>query len=222
MSLINYIRHPEPYTSAGDKNTSGNGSVMRACPVPILYHDDEEKAMDVSAKQSRVTHQGDEAAECSRLMAHIIVQGLNGASLRDVLDNLRNTFTTPLESVQKLACAEQEGEDPNRDWRWKTDGEYKFGPARGGNNSGYVGSYVMDALAMALHVLWTTTSFRDAVIKIVNLRGDSDSTGSVVGQIAGAFYGVSQIPKDWVSTVAEWDHYTIPLRGYMLVHKHFI
>ena len=48
----------------------------------------------------------------------------------------------------------------------------------------------MDGLAMALHVLYYTNSFKDAIIKVVNLRGDSDSVGSVVGQIAGAYYGL--------------------------------
>lgn len=222
MSMKRYLVYQEDYTKAGDKNVSGNGSIMRACPVPILFHDDEEKAMEISAKQSLVTHQGEEAAECCRLMAHIIVRGINGESLRDVLDNLGNTFVTPVESVQKLARSEQEGENPDRDWRWKINKQYKFSPARTKSNPGYIGSYAMDAMAMALNVLWNTNSFKDAIIKIVNLRGDSDSTGAVLGQIAGAFYGLDEIPKEWVKTVAKWDHYTIPLRGYMLVNKHLL
>lgn len=44
----------------------------------------------------------------------------------------------------------------------------------------------MDALAMALHCVHSTDSFSAALLKIVNMRGDSDSTGAVCGQIAGA------------------------------------
>lgn len=53
------------------------------------------------------------------------------------------------------------------------------------NQPGYIGSYAMDGLAMALHCVWTTTNFKDALLKCANLRGDSDSVCAVVGQIAG-------------------------------------
>lgn len=33
----------------------------------------------------------------------------------------------------------------------------------------------------------------------VNLGDDADTTGAVYGQIAGAFYGASGIPEDWLS-----------------------
>ena len=76
----------------------------------------------------------------------------------------------------------------------------------------------MDGLAMALHVLYTTNSFKEAVLKGVNLCGDADSVGSVIGQIAGAFYGLDSIPKDWIETINRWDNNEIALRGYILCH----
>lgn len=48
---------------------------------------------------------------------------------------------------------------------------------------------------MALHCVYSTTSFSEALIKCANLRGDSDSVCAVAGQIAGAFYGFQAIPK---------------------------
>ena len=85
-------------------------------------------------------------------------------------------------------------------------------------NPGYIGSYCMDAMAMALHVVYTTNSFEDAIIKVVNLRGDSDSVGAVVGQIAGAYYGFKKIPIEWIKVIEKWDKQEIALRGYMLCH----
>ena len=71
---------------------------------------------------------------------------------------------------------------------------------------------------MALHVLYTTNSFKEAILKGVNLCGDDDSVGSVIGQIAGGFYGLDSIPKEWIKTINRWDHNEIALRGYILCH----
>ena len=59
--------------------------------------------------------------------------------------------------------------------------------------------------AMALHCVWSTQSFSEALLKVINLRGDSDTVGSITGQIAGALYGVEDIPTDWIATVQRWD-----------------
>jgi ADP-ribosylglycohydrolase len=34
---------------------------------------------------------------------------------------------------------------------------------------------------MALHCLYTTSSFEEALVKIINYAGDSDTTGAVCG-----------------------------------------
>jgi len=36
------------------------------------------------------------------------------------------------------------------------------------------------------------------LIGVVNQGGDADTTGAIVGMIAGAYYGVGSIPKRWV------------------------
>jgi ADP-ribosylglycohydrolase len=206
-----------PYTKAGDKNTSGNGSVMRNAAVPICFYKDMDKARDISKKQSKVTHQGDEAASCCELLSFVVVKLINGGELKNILDNLNNEFKCEVESVNILAKSEQEGNDVDRNWNWK-DKNFKYSENRVKRNPGYIGSYCMDCMAMALHVCYYTNSFDEAIIKVVNLRGDSDSVGSVVGQIAGAYYGLRKIPKEWIKVVQKWDHQEIALRGYMLLH----
>ncbi|AMV39611.1 ADP-ribosylglycohydrolase family protein [Planctomyces sp. SH-PL62] len=49
-----------------------------------------------------------------------------------------------------------------------------------------------------LYVLLTTDSFEEAIIEIVNLGGDADTTGAILGAIAGAHYGVDAIPRHWL------------------------
>ena len=36
----------------------------------------------------------------------------------------------------------------------------------------------------------------------VNLGDDADTTGAIYGQLAGAYYGVESIPKEWRDKIA--------------------
>lgn len=55
---------------------------------------------------------------------------------------------------------------------------------------GYIGSYCMDALSMALHTVMFSNSFNEVACKNADLGGDCDTVGSIACQIAGALYGV--------------------------------
>ena len=59
-------------------------------------------------------------------------------------------------------------------------------------NPGYIGSYCMDGLVMALHIVWFTTSFKDCAIWATNMGGDCDTLGAISCQIAGSIYGFNQ------------------------------
>ena len=75
----------------------------------------------------------------------------------------------------------------------------------------------MDAMAMALNILINSNNFKEAILKGVNLRGDADSLGAVIGQIAGAYYGIDGIPEEWIKVIYNWDKdKEIALRGYIL------
>ncbi|WP_165250782.1 ADP-ribosylglycohydrolase family protein [Paludisphaera soli] len=49
-----------------------------------------------------------------------------------------------------------------------------------------------------LYVLLTTDSFEEAIQEIVNLGGDADTTGAILGALAGAHYGIDEIPSRWL------------------------
>jgi ADP-ribosyl-[dinitrogen reductase] hydrolase len=58
--------------------------------------------------------------------------------------------------------------------------------------------FVTASLHAALWAISRTSSFRDAVLLAANLGEDADTTAAVAGQIAGAIYGVSGIPAEWL------------------------
>ncbi len=49
-----------------------------------------------------------------------------------------------------------------------------------------------------LYILLTTNSFEEAITEMVNLGGDSDTTGAMLGAMAGAHYGANAIPTQWI------------------------
>ncbi len=221
QSFEEFVRHKTEFTTAGDLHTSGNGSLMRNAPVALLYRADRALAEAMSYKQSKTTHQGEEAAECCRLLTRCILSGIRGDGTPRFLDRLDDGFRSRTYSVGCLARSEQEAprkdneghrlEDRNWDWRSR---DFRYSPTRASAQPDYVGSYAMDALSMALHCVWSTSSFPAALLQCANLRGDSDTTTAITGQIAGAIYGASAIPVEWIETVLRWDpHSDILLRA---------
>lgn len=172
-SFAEFIKNEnESFTQAGDKETSGNGSIMRNSPIPLFAHYDLNYATQLAYEQSRSTHQGEEAAECCRLLTFIVVNAFHkGDGTKNVLNHL-SEFKSKLYSVNCLAQSKnEESHEENkhlkledRKWNWK-DKTYRYCESRAVKKPGYIGSYVMDALAMALHCVWTTNSFEEALLK---------------------------------------------------------
>lgn len=68
-----------------------------------------------------------------------------------------------------------------------------------------------------LYVLLTTESFEDALVEIVNLGGDADTAGSILGAMAGALYGERAVPSRWLDAVRNREG--LALRGQALVDR---
>lgn len=62
--------------------------------------------------------------------------------------------------------------------------------------------YVVDTLKACLWCIGTTNSFKDAVLKAVNLGEDTDTIGAITGTLAGAKYSLASIPKEWIEKLA--------------------
>lgn len=222
----------ETISSYGKKDDeNGNGTIMRLAPIPIAFVNDLEKCLEYAAKQNYTTHNGTEAAECCRLLSFILWNFLNIEKVQDCkmfMEQLGNSFTSSCKAVQYLAESRQEDEESlkmanpkfcktveDRDWNWKKP-NYKYSPLRV-QKGGLVGIYCMDATTMALHTVYHTTSFKEAMLKAVNLGGDADSVGAVVGMIAGAMYGYNEDMKKWyLDYVAKWDENKCAIRAYKL------
>lgn len=58
-----------------------------------------------------------------------------------------------------------------------------------------------EALAIALYAALATPDFTSGVLLAVNHDGDSDSTGAMAGNLLGAWRGIDNVPRTWLSRV---------------------
>src|SRR5512137_2103014 len=64
--------------------------------------------------------------------------------------------------------------------------------------SGQASGYVAETMQTVMHFLFTTGSFEECRVGVVNQGGDADTTGAIAGMIAGALYGEAAIPAQWL------------------------
>ena len=65
------------------------------------------------------------------------------------------------------------------------------------------GGYVLHTLEASIWCLITTNSYKEAVLKAVNLGYDTDTTAAVTGGLAGLLYGYECIPGNWLEKIAQ-------------------
>lgn len=63
--------------------------------------------------------------------------------------------------------------------------------------------YVIDTLEAALWTFFHADGYRDTILKAINLGGDTDTIAAIAGGIAGIYYGLNDIPKGWIQSIAK-------------------
>jgi ADP-ribosyl-[dinitrogen reductase] hydrolase len=64
--------------------------------------------------------------------------------------------------------------------------------------SGMATGYVVDTLQTVFHHFFRSRSFEECLVTVVNQGGDADTTGAIAGGLAGAYYGMREIPRRWL------------------------
>lgn len=179
QALKKYQRTRDPFSGSTDPQSAGNGSIMRLAPVPMFYALSLEKTIRYSGESSRTTHAAIEAVECAQLFGAQLHAALLGASKQEILAS--SGFEPHAQKVKALANV-----------------SYADKNEQGVRGSGYV----VESLEAALWCFLNTNTFKEAVLLAANLGDDADTTAAIVGQMAGAFYGVPAIPEKWLNTLS--------------------
>ena len=67
------------------------------------------------------------------------------------------------------------------------------------------GGYVVHSLEAAVWCLLNSESYSECVLMAVNLGNDTDTTAAITGSLAGAIYGLENIPAQWMDTLLKKD-----------------
>ena len=173
-ALRRFLESGEPFAGSSEPHTAGNGSLMRLAPIPLFFHSSAEDVAEYSALSSRTTHSAPEAVECCRLLGVLIDRILGGTDKAELFSSCVPILSEP--AVAELA----KGSHLDKD-----------------SSSITGGGYCVESLGAALWCFAHTDAFEGAILEAVNLGDDADTTGAIVGQLAGAYYGASGIPIAW-------------------------
>lgn len=184
-----------PLEAGGTSESSnGNGSLMRILPLAYCYKTLKFPELIERIHQvSCITHAHRRSQIACGIYISVAVNLLQEFEPQSAyfqgLQNVKAIYSTP-EYTPELHYFET-----------ILSGEIANLPIDSINSGGYV----IDTLEASLWCLLNSSSYAEAVLKAVNLGGDTDTTAAVTGGLAGIYYGVDNIPAAWINQIARKD-----------------
>ncbi len=185
-AIENYTKYRLSWKECGQENEygNGNGSLMRIHPF-VLYtyrlETDIRTKIDIVELASALTHAHQRAKTACGIYAFI---------LWELLDN-------PTKEAVNVGL--QKGKE-----YYRNNSQYSHYARLFDANFLHTrrediksGGYVVDTIEAAIWCLLTTDTYRDCILKAVNLGDDTDTVAAIAGGLAGALYGYEGIPQAW-------------------------
>lgn len=173
-------------------DSKGCGGVMRVAPVGLFawrlrQQESPQDAFRLGTELAALTHGHPTGALTGGVLAVLILALTDGASLHEALvvakailrsESGHEETLRAIELAETLAASGQPHE-----------------AAIAQLGQGWIAE---EALAISIYCALVARNFKQGVILAVNHDGDSDSTGSITGNLLGAMHGVKAIPSEWL------------------------
>lgn len=144
-------------------NSYGNGAAMRISPIGYLF-DSEKEISDEVLKATRPSHKTAQAINGAEAVALTIYMARKNINPDFIKEYIVNRYGYDLEyDFEKLLCTNT------------------------------FNSSCEETVKQLLYLLFSSDSFKEAVLKAVAIGGDTDTTACITGSMAEALFG---IPKD--------------------------
>ena len=192
QSIINLSKGVHPTLAGGfNEIDNGNGSLMRILPLVILLKDlPIEKRFDSVKEVSSITHAHIRSVISCFYYLEFALQIIEGKDKFEIYENLKISVSEFLNSnaIYSIELIHFERLLKGNINELEEDAIQS-------------GGYVIQTLEASIWCLLTTNNYEEAVLKAANLGGDTDTTASVTGGLAGLLYGFESIPKTWVVSI---------------------
>lgn len=181
-----------------DKHSNGNGSLMRILPAVVYAYakaSTEDEALDIVHKISALTHAHPISLVGCGIYYFIAAQIFDGKNLNDAIND-------GLKQAQEFYIRREKFMDALKVYHRLFDKNFAALPEDEIESYGYV----VVTLEAAIWCLMNTENYKDSVLKAVNLGSDTDTVGAITGCISGLYYGLKEIPEDWLQTLKKRDY----------------
>ncbi len=191
INLFSKTKNPKTSGNIGE-NSNGNGSLMRILPLAfytINMHVAER--FQIINEVSSITHAHIRSVLACYYYIEFAIALING----------KNKFDAYKIANKKL----QEISETNATYKKEKvhfyhilAGDINKLPEDEIESSGYV----IHSLEASMWCLLNSNSYKETVLKAVNLGSDTDTTAAIVGGLAGLLYGYKNIPTMWIEKLA--------------------
>lgn len=209
-AILNFMQVPDIKScGAMGERANGNGALMRILPVCLYYYErqktvctSEDEAIEGIHVVSGLTHNHLRSKMCCGLYYFCVKSVLEGIKqekkpslkilLQTGIDNGLQYYRRDLRNLTEMSHL----------GRLFDLGEFQQMPAEDIKTSGYV----IDTIEAAVWCLLTTASFKECMLKAVNMGDDADTVAAIAGGLAGLYYGYEEIPEEWLAVIKrrEW------------------
>lgn len=176
------------------ENNNGNGSLMRILPAALYFShlSDTEMVWNV-CEVSKITHGHPRCQVGCSLYALIIKGLLDGQGAEVAYRNLPH-------KVRRIFAGTSFEKELNH-YERVINGSLLQLSEDEIQSTGYV-VYTLEA---AIWCFLKTRTYKDALLRAVNLGLDADTVGAVTGGLAGVYYGLGGIPKEWLTSIIKYE-----------------
>ncbi|MFX0548774.1 ADP-ribosylglycohydrolase family protein [Hathewaya histolytica] len=171
---------------------NGNGSLMRVLPLSyFLINTEDAKKFNIIHEVSSITHSHLRSKLACSIYVQFAIELLKGSDIKE-------SYLRMQHNINEYYSGDEYKEEINN-FHSILKEDISLCKKEEIKSTGYV----IDTLYASIWCLLNSISYKETVLKAVNLGGDTDTIAAVAGGLAGIFYGIESIPKIWVQKIAK-------------------
>ncbi len=196
-TAINYYMYNEckPYEAGGAKeHNQGNGALMRILPVAYYAYNNNlstDETFDITKKVASITHRLDTCILGSFIYVEFARALLEGKTKEEAYSY-----------IQSIDYTKYVPEDVVGEYVRVIGDKIETYPEDEIDSSGRT----LESFEAAMWSFMRNKNYKDTILEAINLGKDTDTVGAIAGGIAGLYYGIEDIPEEWLKKLVKRDY----------------